>query len=95
LPDTVKYNTNATSNISSPPSSNMAPLDDTTPETRFDSFSVYRTSYKKIRDHEIEVGILVPNDLKPGKSPLIVKFHGGGLVSLMYAPVLLILMANR
>jgi cephalosporin-C deacetylase-like acetyl esterase len=61
----------------------MAPLDDTTPATRFDSFQVYRTCYKKIGEHEIEVGILVPKDLKPGKfeHPLMVKFHGGGLVS--------------
>jgi cephalosporin-C deacetylase-like acetyl esterase len=59
----------------------MAPLDDTTPVTRFESFHVYRTCYKKIGDHEIEVGILVPKDLKPGKHPLMVKFHGGGLVS--------------
>jgi len=59
----------------------MAPLDDTTPATRFDSFNVYRTSYKQIGNHEIEVGILVPKDLKPGRHPLIVKFHGGGLVS--------------
>jgi cephalosporin-C deacetylase-like acetyl esterase len=58
----------------------MALLDDTTPATRFDAFHVYRTSYKKIGDHEIEVGILVPKDLKPGKHPLMVKFHGGGLV---------------
>lgn len=58
----------------------MAPLDDTTPATRFDSFDVHRTSYKKIGDHEIEVGILIPKDLKPGKHPLVAKFHGGGLV---------------
>ncbi|KAF1838417.1 alpha/beta-hydrolase [Decorospora gaudefroyi] len=58
----------------------MAPLDDTTPATRFDSFDVYRTWYKKIGHHEIEVGILVPKNLKPGKHPLIVKFHGGALV---------------
>jgi cephalosporin-C deacetylase-like acetyl esterase len=73
----------------------MAPLDDTTPATRFDSFNVYRTSYKKIGDHEIEVGILVPNGVKPGKSPLIVKFHGGGLVSTMYPPGVFILISNR
>ena len=58
----------------------MAPLDDTTETNRFDSFDVFRTSYKKIGEHEIEVGIIVPKDLKPGKSPVIVKFHGGGLV---------------
>jgi len=58
----------------------MAPLDDTTPETRFDSLDVYRTSYKEIRSQEIDVGILVPRNLKPGKHPILVKFHGGGLV---------------
>lgn len=58
----------------------MAPLDGTTPTNRFDSFHVYRTSYKKIGSHEIEVGILVPKDLKSGKHPIMVKFHGGGLV---------------
>ncbi|KAF2029909.1 alpha/beta-hydrolase [Setomelanomma holmii] len=59
----------------------MASLDHTTPATRFDSFAVYRTSYKKIGNHEIEVGILVPKDLEPGKHPVIVKFHGGGLIT--------------
>ncbi|KAH7064361.1 Alpha/Beta hydrolase protein [Paraphoma chrysanthemicola] len=59
----------------------MAPLDETTAATRFDTFDVYRTSYKTIGTHKIEVGILVPKDLKPGKHPLIVKFHGGGLVT--------------
>jgi cephalosporin-C deacetylase-like acetyl esterase len=62
----------------------MAPRDDTTLATRFDSLHVYRTSYKKIVEHEIEVGILVPKDLKPEKHPLMVKFHGGGLVSSAY-----------
>jgi cephalosporin-C deacetylase-like acetyl esterase len=61
--------------------SNMAPYDNTTGETRFDSFHIYRIPFKKVGDHEIEVGILVPKDLKPGKHPLIVKYHGGGLVS--------------
>lgn len=60
----------------------MAPLDDTRPATRFDSFNVYKTSYKKIGEHEIGVAVLVPKDLKPGKHPVMVKFHGGGLVCL-------------
>lgn len=59
----------------------MAPLDDTTPETRFDSFTIHRTSYKEVNNQPIDVGILVPKSLKPGKHPLLVKFHGGGLVS--------------
>jgi cephalosporin-C deacetylase-like acetyl esterase len=59
----------------------MVPYDDTTPATRFDRFNVYSTSYKKVREREIGVGILVPKELKPGKCPVIVKWHGGGLVS--------------
>lgn len=58
----------------------MVPLDDTTPATRFNSFDIYKTSYKKIKSHEIEVAILVPKCLQPGKTPLLVRFHGGGLV---------------
>ena len=58
----------------------MAPLDDTTPETRFDSFNIYRTSYKEIDSQDIDVGILIPKNLRPGKHPILVKFHGGGLV---------------
>ncbi|KAF2821833.1 alpha/beta-hydrolase [Ophiobolus disseminans] len=59
----------------------MAPLDDTTAATRFDSFHVHRTFYKKIGDHQIAVGILVPKVLQPGKHPLMVKFHGGALIT--------------
>lgn len=47
---------------------------------RFDNFHVYSTFYKKIRDHEVEVGILVPKNLRPGVHPVFVRFHGGGLV---------------
>ncbi|KAF2445387.1 alpha/beta-hydrolase [Karstenula rhodostoma CBS 690.94] len=50
-------------------------------EKRFNSFDIYRTHYKKIHNHEIEVGILIPKDLKPGLHPVFVKFHGGGCVS--------------
>lgn len=56
-------------------------LDNTTGKTRFDSFNVHRGYYKQIRGHQIEVGVLVPKTLKPGKHPLLVKFHGGGLVT--------------
>ncbi|CAI6335464.1 unnamed protein product [Periconia digitata] len=66
----------------------MVALDDTTEETRFDSFIVLRTSYKTIGSHEIDVGILIPKNLNLEKHPLVVKFHGGGLVNgdCLYAP---------
>jgi acetyl esterase/lipase len=53
----------------------------TTAATRFDSFNLYQTSYKKIGDHEIDVTILVPKDITPGTRPVFVRWHGGGLVS--------------
>ncbi|KAF2135001.1 alpha/beta-hydrolase [Dothidotthia symphoricarpi CBS 119687] len=59
----------------------MAPLDDTTPETRFSSFTTHRTTYKNLNTHAIAVGILIPKNLPPRKKhPIIVKFHGGGLI---------------
>lgn len=64
----------------------MAPYDNTTPETRLDSFNVYETHFKQIGDHKISVAILVPKDLKPSKVPIAVKFHGGGLVSYTQGP---------
>ena len=52
-----------------------------TAATRFDGFNIHRTSYKKIGSHEIAVNVLIPKNAKPGKKhPLVVKFHGGGLV---------------
>jgi cephalosporin-C deacetylase-like acetyl esterase len=54
----------------------------TTAATRFDSFNIYQTSYKKISNHEIKVTILVPKAITPGKCPVLVRWHGGGLVSI-------------
>ena len=50
---------------------------------KFAPFSVYSTSYKTVNEHPIGVDVLVPKSLKSGsgKSPLIVRFHGGYLVS--------------
>lgn len=53
----------------------------TTPATRFDTFDLYKTSYKKIGSHEIEVNVLVPKKIREGKCPAMIKWHGGGLVS--------------
>jgi acetyl esterase/lipase len=58
----------------------MAPRDDTTPETRFDSYTIFRTSYKEVNNQGIDVAVFIPKNLKPGKHPILAKFHGGGLV---------------
>lgn len=59
----------------------MTDLTCTTPSTRFSSFHIHTTAYKRIGPHSIDVSILVPKSLKPGKHPLFVKFHGGGLIT--------------
>lgn len=50
---------------------------------KFSPFHIYSTSYKIVNEHKIGVDVLVPKDLKVGnqKHPLMVRFHGGGLVS--------------
>ncbi|KAF2274657.1 alpha/beta-hydrolase [Westerdykella ornata] len=48
--------------------------------TRFNAFNVHTTAYKKVGNHEIAVSVLIPKTLNPGRHPLVVKIHGGGLV---------------
>lgn len=43
-------------------------------------FNVFTTSYKAIDDQPISVDVQIPKYVKPGKHPLLVRFHGGGLV---------------
>ncbi|KAF2746800.1 alpha/beta-hydrolase [Sporormia fimetaria CBS 119925] len=50
------------------------------PDTRFDAFHVHRTTYKHVRNHDIAAVTLIPKDLQPGPHPVLVKFHGGGMV---------------
>lgn len=44
----------------------------------FNSFTI---PYKTVNNHEITTDILIPKNIKPGKHPLLARFHGGGLVS--------------
>jgi acetyl esterase/lipase len=58
-------------------------------ETRFDAFNQYKTAYKTINGHPIDVNILIPKSSKPkSRHPVFVKWHGGGLVlgEAMHAP---------
>lgn len=59
----------------------MAQITRTTSATRFSSFNVHQTTYKRVGDTDINVGILIPKNLNSGTHPLHVKFHGGGLIS--------------
>ncbi len=39
-------------------------------------FSVTNVPYQTIGDHKVTLAVLIPNDLKPGKHPFVVRFHG-------------------
>ncbi|MCJ1385198.1 hypothetical protein MMC17_008319 [Xylographa soralifera] len=52
-----------------------------TSPAKFDPFVIHTTSYKTVNDHPIGVDILIPKAIKAGKRPLVVRFHGGFLVS--------------
>ena len=52
--------------------------------TRFDPFTVTTTTYKTIEEQGITLDVLFPKSLgqsQPGGRPVIVRFHGGGLVA--------------
>lgn len=48
--------------------------------SKFDNFDIIQAKYKHVRGHGIRVDFLVPQASFPGKRPVIVRFHGGGLV---------------
>ncbi|RDW82780.1 hypothetical protein BP6252_03892 [Coleophoma cylindrospora] len=47
----------------------------------FSGFDVTTPTYKEVNGHKITLDVLVPKDLDPGIYPLIVRFHGGFLIS--------------
>lgn len=49
--------------------------------TTFPGMILATTPYKQANGHDILVGIITPTNLVPGKHPVIVRFHGGFLVS--------------
>ncbi|KAI9735952.1 MAG: hypothetical protein M1834_001418 [Cirrosporium novae-zelandiae] len=48
--------------------------------SRFSLFNVTDVVYKVVNDHPLKATILIPKNVKRGKCPLLVHFHGGGLV---------------
>ena len=63
----------------------MALIDGTTISPKFSSFSILQTEYKKVHDHGIRADLLIPKSITAeGKRPVIVQFHGGGLVLIDY-----------
>jgi hypothetical protein len=51
-------------------------------DTFFAGFHVTTPVYKKVDGHEITLNVLIPKGVRPGKLPLIVRWHGGFLVYL-------------
>jgi hypothetical protein len=49
--------------------------------SKFSKFSITTTPYKTINAQEILVHVFIPKHLKTGTAPLIVRFHGGFLVT--------------
>ncbi|KAJ7583890.1 Alpha/Beta hydrolase protein [Mycena floridula] len=47
---------------------------------KFAPFKIFTTTYKTVHDHEIQADVLIPKSISPAKCPVIVRFHGGGLV---------------
>jgi cephalosporin-C deacetylase-like acetyl esterase len=44
-------------------------------------FNIFTTPYKTLNNHAITADVLIPKNIQPGKHPLLVRLHGGCLVS--------------
>lgn len=49
-------------------------------DPKLNGFDIIQTKYKHIGDHGLRTDILIPQTNYAGPRPLIVRFHGGGLV---------------
>ncbi|KAJ7583877.1 Alpha/Beta hydrolase protein [Mycena floridula] len=47
---------------------------------KFAPFNIFTATYKTVHDHEIQADVLIPKSISPAKCPVVVRFHGGGLV---------------
>lgn len=52
-----------------------------TSDPKLDGFDVLQTNFKHVGGHPIRADVLVPQKPHTGKRPVILHFHGGGLVS--------------
>lgn len=50
---------------------------------KFTNFNILPTVYKVVDGHEIRANLIFPRSIPTGKAPVVVHFHGGGLVSLL------------
>jgi cephalosporin-C deacetylase-like acetyl esterase len=48
---------------------------------KFAAFNIVDVNYKTVNGVAIPASILIPKDIKPGKHPLLVRWHGGCLIT--------------
>lgn len=53
-----------------------------TQSVKLSRFNLIQANYKHVGSHGIRADFLVPKTAPPGKRPVILRFHGGGLVIL-------------
>ncbi|GFF26437.1 probable carboxylesterase 6 [Aspergillus udagawae] len=63
-------------------------------------FNLIQTHYKQIGDHAIRADFIIPKSTFTGKRPVIVRFHGGGLVTgdsllMEWLPIWLLQLAKK
>jgi len=49
---------------------------------KYVKFDISKVTYKIVNHQDIELFVLVPKDVLPGKHPVLATFHGGLYVSL-------------
>ena len=49
--------------------------------SKLDAFDITDATYKTVGEAGIQVSIITPKDLKPGVYPVIIRFHGGFLIT--------------
>jgi cephalosporin-C deacetylase-like acetyl esterase len=57
------------------------PIPKTLDDARYEPFNAYDFIYKFIHDIAIPATVLVPKNLSPGKYPVLVRWHGGFLIT--------------
>lgn len=53
--------------------------------SKFEAFNVTTAIYKTVGDHPVLADIFLPKDIPAGPHPLILRFHGGALVRLVFS----------
>jgi hypothetical protein len=59
----------------------MAITQEASLDSKFKDFTIIQAEYKRVGSHGIRADIMIPKTVSPGKRPVIIRFHGGFLVS--------------